>query len=250
MRPSAAAILVAALAVGACGGPGEPTAATTPSTATTPITNSSSTTTITPSTTTTTTAEPVVVEHPFTFECTFGVPEDYDSLAAVWRSEGAYDCTATMDPEYTPTRAQREAAAAYIKADLYYGEDGPTGALEDLMAACAEKDADVGTLVQDRDDLPFVLRVCPKAPHANLMRQVRAKSIFVDGDLAVGEDVKPGTYRTGKKVHDCYWERSTKGGKTIANDFVTNAPAGVTVTIRSSDGGFSSNGCGTWLAVK
>ena len=76
---------------------------------------------------------------------------------------------------------------------------------------------------------------------------------FSDGNYSVGRSrgdllvVKPGRYRTQPGTRDCYWERSTKGGKTIANDFVTNAPSGVTVTIYASDGGFSSDGCGAWL---
>lgn len=76
---------------------------------------------------------------------------------------------------------------------------------------------------------------------------------FDDGNYSVGKSrgdllvVRPGTYRTMPGTRDCFWERSTKSGQTIANDFVTNAPDSVTVTTRSSDGGFSSDGCGAWL---
>ncbi|ROO82535.1 hypothetical protein EDD29_9100 [Actinocorallia herbida] len=59
--------------------------------------------------------------------------------------------------------------------------------------------------------------------------------------------IRPGTYRTVGKASDCYWERSTSSGGRLANDFVTNAPGGVTVTVLASDGGFTSEGCGYWV---
>lgn len=68
-----------------------------------------------------------------------------------------------------------------------------------------------------------------------------------EGNYEVGDDVKAGTYRTEPGAEDCYWERQTGGGRIIANDFVTHAPKGVTVTIYSSDGGFSTRGCGPWI---
>lgn len=80
---------------------------------------------------------------------------------------------------------------------------------------------------------------------------------FDDGTYEVGGrtakvdawTIRAGTYRTDKRISDCYWERSTSGGSTIANDFVTNAPGGVTVTIRKGEG-FKSERCGTWLPVQ
>ena len=58
--------------------------------------------------------------------------------------------------------------------------------------------------------------------------------------------IKAGTYRSEKRISDCYWERSTSGGTTVANDFVANAPSGVTVRVRAGEG-FKAEGCGTWL---
>jgi hypothetical protein len=88
--------------------------------------------------------------------------------------------------------------------------------------------------------------LCPK--YLPMLR--KAEGGFGEGDMTVGKDVKPGTYRTTDSAHDCYWERSTGGGRTIANDFVTNAPKGVTVTIYGSDGGFKSDNCGDWIRVR
>ncbi|MDB4873001.1 MAG: hypothetical protein JWL97_4005 [Gemmatimonadales bacterium] len=61
---------------------------------------------------------------------------------------------------------------------------------------------------------------CPK--YLPILRKARRG--FTEGPLTFGKDVKPGTYRTTGPAHDCYWERSTGGGHTIANDMVTNAP--------------------------
>lgn len=68
----------------------------------------------------------------------------------------------------------------------------------------------------------------------------------VSGSPGEFAEVRSGSYRTGKPVTDCYWERSASNGRTIANDFVGNAPGGITVTIRAGEG-FTSQGCGTWL---
>lgn len=90
--------------------------------------------------------------------------------------------------------------------------------------------------------------LCPKyAPALKL-----AKRGFTDGEYDIGSksgDLRPGTYRSEKRISDCYWVRLTKHGSIIDNDFISYAPAGARVTIRSSDGGFESNGCGIWLPV-
>lgn len=68
---------------------------------------------------------------------------------------------------------------------------------------------------------------------------------FGDGTHVVGTDIVAGTYRTRDAADGCYWERlSGFGGSDIlANDF-TELPA--VVTIKPSDAGFRSTGCGTW----
>ena len=79
---------------------------------------------------------------------------------------------------------------------------------------------------------------------------------FSDGRYTVGKKagmILPGNYRLKGPLVDCYWERSTKNGSTIANDFVTNAPDGVKVSVRAGEG-FTSQGCtdregGTWQRV-
>ncbi|MGW6455522.1 hypothetical protein ACWF94_06260 [Streptomyces sp. NPDC055078] len=63
------------------------------------------------------------------------------------------------------------------------------------------------------------------------------------------QEIAPGTYRTKGDLEDCYWERTTRSGEIIDNNFATSAQV-ITVTIRASDGQFTSEGCGTWKPVK
>jgi hypothetical protein len=72
-------------------------------------------------------------------------------------------------------------------------------------------------------------------------------SIDFDGTYIVGKDIKSGTWRsTGGDF--CYWARLSGFGGTsgsiIANDIVSSGKT--IVTIRSTDKGFETKGCGTW----
>lgn len=78
-----------------------------------------------------------------------------------------------------------------------------------------------------------------------------AATTFGDGTWEVGKDIAPGTYKTTVPADssNCYWERekSLDGSfdSVITNDNV-NAGGHASVTIRSTDKGFKSDGCGTW----
>jgi hypothetical protein len=70
---------------------------------------------------------------------------------------------------------------------------------------------------------------------------------FSNGTYLVGTDIQPGTYRTREGSPNCYYERLknfTGGINSILANNNTNAPA--VVTIRPTDAGFNSQGCGTW----
>lgn len=72
-----------------------------------------------------------------------------------------------------------------------------------------------------------------------------------NGDFQVGEDVKPGTYRsTGNTDGMCYWERakdsSGEADSLLANDNVNGTSY---VTVKATDKVFSSNDCKDWEAV-
>ncbi|MER7213218.1 hypothetical protein ABT340_39660 [Streptosporangium sp. NPDC000239] len=147
------------------------------------------------------------------------------------------------------------AEALYVKSLGYkYNAYGPINlpksVLDDGHEYC-DGPPSVGFLIEaiDRDDTDLDLYkaatryLCPKY----LPAWRAATRGFTEGDKEIGVDIKPGVYRTvDRKVKDCYWERTTKGGDTIANRFVNFAPSGVTVTIAPTDGGFTSRGCGNW----
>ncbi len=74
---------------------------------------------------------------------------------------------------------------------------------------------------------------------------------FGDGTHIVGVDIEPGTYRNAGEGF-CYWERLS-GFSGELDDILANGildgVSGV-VTIKASDRGFSSQGCGRWQAVQ
>jgi hypothetical protein len=76
-----------------------------------------------------------------------------------------------------------------------------------------------------------------EAPHSN----------FSDGTYQVGTDIQPGTYRTREGSPGCYYAR-LRGFSNEINDILANANtyAPAVVTIKPTDAGFQSQGCGTW----
>ncbi len=68
-------------------------------------------------------------------------------------------------------------------------------------------------------------------------------------DEEAEETIPPGTYRAKGRMENCYWERTTKSGDIIDNGFATSAQE-ITVTIRASDGQFTSRDCAVWKPVK
>jgi hypothetical protein len=77
---------------------------------------------------------------------------------------------------------------------------------------------------------------------------------FEDGELHVGTDVVPGTYRVIRAPSQdpedfCYWERVSGFGGTSAETIGNSAGVGPRVTtIEPSDAGFISQHCGTWTS--
>ncbi len=62
-------------------------------------------------------------------------------------------------------------------------------------------------------------------------------------------EIGPGTYRVTGQLEDCYWERTSRSGEILDNNFATSAQE-ITVRIRASDGQFTSRDCGTWKPVR
>ena len=76
----------------------------------------------------------------------------------------------------------------------------------------------------------------------------KPKVAFGEGDMLVGEDIKPGKYKTAEPVGEmCYWG-IYRGGSNhediIQNNVVTGGTPRVTLKAGQE---FSSNGCGDWV---
>jgi hypothetical protein len=76
-----------------------------------------------------------------------------------------------------------------------------------------------------------------------------AESTFGDGEHRVGADITAGTYRAPHAESGCYWARlrdfSGELDAILAN---SNESGPTVVTIKSTDAGFESNGCGSWTS--
>ncbi|MFB9558624.1 hypothetical protein ACFFTP_31145, partial [Streptomyces roseoviridis] len=62
-------------------------------------------------------------------------------------------------------------------------------------------------------------------------------------------EIAPGTYRTRGPSTDCYWERTAKDGTILDNRFATSTQE-VKVTVRATDGQFTTRGCGQWTKAQ
>lgn len=140
-------------------------------------------------------------------------------------------------PQYPDDNKPGMLPAEFLREDLGVGDPDPLEPKNAGLAVLAVK------------------YLCPK--YAKYVTQAKSgkypkfgpMTAFTDGDFNVGTEIKAGKYRTEPDQSDCYWERTTKDGHIIANNFVTHSAGRITVTIRSSDGSFSTNGCGTWTRV-
>jgi len=146
-------------------------------------------------------------------------------------------------------------AQGHSACEFYRGAEHPPhediSSTGDETPPKAASDREVALFFLDASgyyDEPAVKYLCPKL----LDELAWANAGFTEGDTEVGgkHGIKPGRYHADGPVSDCYWERVTGGGRTIANSFIKYAPKGVTVTVRSSDGGINTDGCGSWLPVK
>jgi hypothetical protein len=158
----------------------------------------------------------------------------YETLQAAWIAQDAEsrECTARLAAEGDP---------AQVAVDF-----------GDILAVCA-------TVQRSRDDAPLTTApypdkglyaaasaICPNAPHAPRLKAVGRGEIFADGNYVVGQDIPAGTYRSEKRVRDCYWERTTPNGDIIDNNLATFASAGALVTVRDGESFNPGEECGEW----
>ena len=100
-----------------------------------------------------------------------------------------------------------------------------------------------------RRDVGFESARC-RSWTSDLGRITESRTEFGDGTYLVGVDIAAGVYRSRGKT-PCYWER-LRGFTGDKGDIIDNAidTGRHTVTIRGSDQGFSSLGCGTWTRIR
>ncbi|WP_406117842.1 HNH endonuclease [Streptomyces sp. NBC_00989] len=75
-----------------------------------------------------------------------------------------------------------------------------------------------------------------------------------DGTYVVGNDIKPGTYRSGGPqgglVTSCYWARLSSTSGEVKDIIANNATSGqTTVTIAATDKAFNTTGCKAWKEI-
>lgn len=71
---------------------------------------------------------------------------------------------------------------------------------------------------------------------------------FGDGFYIVGEDIKPGTYRS-RVPAECYWARYRDFNDDLIENGLADLPRIYEVKIKATDALFESSGCGTWSRV-
>lgn len=131
---------------------------------------------------------------------------------------------------------------------------GADGCYWSRLRRLTNRDRDV--IVQESSDGPAIVTVkrsdvgfesgrC-RSWTADLGRITDSRTEFGAGTYLVGEDIAPGTYRSRGKA-GCSWER-LRGFTGDQSDILAKGTGGGrrTVTVRGTDTGFSSVGCGTW----
>ncbi|RSS38906.1 hypothetical protein [Streptomyces sp. WAC08241] len=232
---AAAGMVVVAVLVAGCGGDGVPDAA--PGASRTPIIDLT-----TPEPTDTDTGLPFSTEDPYATEEpteTPGPEADFDRLV----EEKGWVLDAYNDG--SPSTFVLRACAAL--------DEG----IE--LSSPPEYLVDMGYLEGDKKHVlqAGVPKLCPKwtsavkqAVSGDYDRWYGNGTYVVSSKAIAGErEIPPGTYQTTGKLDDCYWERTSESGEIIDNNFATSARK-ITVTIRSSDGQFTTERCGTWKPVK
>ena len=86
-------------------------------------------------------------------------------------------------------------------------------------------------------------KTVPPAP-----AKTTAKPVTLDGDgtYLVGTDILPGRWKTAG-TDFCYWARLKNDTGDLGSIIANHAGVGPsTVTVKATDGAFSTTGCGTW----
>ncbi|GAA1859117.1 hypothetical protein GCM10009715_03320 [Paeniglutamicibacter psychrophenolicus] len=168
---------------------------------------------------------------------------------------GIYAGMAMADPtaseEYATAVSHAQVAGA--DRDKYRGElaelttkhDTLASELADRESALEERESAVGEKETEVSEAEAAVKTREKA--VGTAEAEAAANTVSDGMWTVGEDIKPGTYRTTGSVGSrCYWgiyRSGSNGDDIIDNDI----PGGGKPTVRLSKGqDFKSSNCGDW----
>lgn len=120
------------------------------------------------------------------------------------------------------------------------------GDLNDIIANENVVDA-YGVVTIKKSDAGFESNGCDEWS-SDLSRVTDSKSEIVwDGPYIVGTDISPGRWRSTGGEGLCYWARLNAFTGTLGSIIANGLPDGrAIVTIRSTDKGFVTKGCGEW----
>lgn len=141
----------------------------------------------------------------------------------------ASEKVATSDERIEEADARADEAEQAL-ADAQAGLDEREAGFVEREATVAQREADV----QAREDA------------VSATEQLVKDNSFSDGIWKVGAEIAPGTYRNSGGSF-CHWARLSGFSGDLGDILANDLPSGsALVTIRPSDLGFETNGCGTW----
>ena len=177
-----------------------------------------------------------IEDYTFTYDANDLLEDELVSLPDTWTEDETAYLKASDDSSENKEEEGWAIAAGYVACHDLLDYDERRAQVEHLIA-------EGGIAV--RLSKAAASTLCPKAE--GLVDD--ASRGVDDGQYDVGVEIEPGTYRSPRQTSHCSWSRTSAGGETVARDFVTYADAGVTVTVKSSDGGFTSKGCDAWARL-
>lgn len=195
------------------------------------------------------------------FECSSGRYEDdpvegsFYSLESIWSSKdfkNFEECEAEfLGDKWKPTKVEKTVEAQAQKH--WEGDEEPVLAFGAALEYCTVPAAPSADNPLDGWGANMALtmikgsvKLCPEAPFYDEMKSWADGEKIVYGTYDVGIDMKPGTYRSSKNISDCYSERMTGSGETIANDFISHASKGAIVIVRDGETFEADKNCGIW----